>query len=534
MATKTITLTGAEVAVTGLDGSHAHIRNDSTDTIYAAKTAGITAGADGVASIPAGQADTLRGISGAVYLLGTGSALIQSDDYVESPFKASTASGGSAVDDVARAAVSAHAGNADIHVTADEKASWNEINYINPNLLDNSDFKINQAGKSVYSEGEKECLDRWVVQADSTGGITVSPLDSGGVRIENTGINVGIRQVICSGVIAEGESYTMSVEIDGTRYSAILNADKNGSVVPYGETPYYSALVYSSAADIWMAYPYVVYTGEYSVELKNAKLEPGTTATPFIAPNAVFENVKIKCSSDIGEYSGIPADTLDGLHANEIASNPNLLINPDFRINQRAETSYSTAGYTVDCWKLFSTVSGSLGSVAVSDDGVTLTGGDNAMDAYLCQFLEDSYGNKIAGKTVTVSFEVENVTGLGICVAQYGRSESSNLFARVTSDGIYKVTGVWEPLSITNRHALMFYNRDAYSSAKIKWVKLEIGSISSPFCPPDPATEIAKCQRYYQIRSTGDIDPVDLRPSMATIKDIKQRSDGNYEYIAEL
>lgn len=104
MATKTITLTGAEVAVTGLDGAHAHIRNDSTDTIYAAKTAGITAGADGVASIPAGQADTIRGISGKVYLLGTGSALIQSDDYVESPFKASTASGGSAVDTASRAA----------------------------------------------------------------------------------------------------------------------------------------------------------------------------------------------------------------------------------------------------------------------------------------------------------------------------------------------------------------------------------------------------------------------------------------------
>ena len=123
--TKTINLTGAEVAVTGLDGAHAHIRNDSTDTIYAAKTAGITAGADGVASIPAGQADTLRGISGAVYLLGTGSVLIQSDDYVESPFKASTASGGSAVDDVARAAVSTHAGNADIHVTFEDKRKWN-------------------------------------------------------------------------------------------------------------------------------------------------------------------------------------------------------------------------------------------------------------------------------------------------------------------------------------------------------------------------------------------------------------------------
>ena len=126
MATKTINLTGAEVAVTGLDGAHAHIRNDGTEVIYAAKTAGITAGADGVASIPAGQSDTIRGISGTVYLLGTGSVLIQSDDYVASPFKTSAASGGSAVDEVARAAINAHAGNAEIHVTADEKAGWND------------------------------------------------------------------------------------------------------------------------------------------------------------------------------------------------------------------------------------------------------------------------------------------------------------------------------------------------------------------------------------------------------------------------
>ena len=124
MATKTINLTGAEVAVTGLDGAHAHIRNDGTEVIYAAKTAGITAGADGVASIPAGQSDTIRGISGAVYLLGTGSVLIQSDDYVASPFKTSAASGGSAVDEVARTAINTHSGNDEIHVTAEEKAAW--------------------------------------------------------------------------------------------------------------------------------------------------------------------------------------------------------------------------------------------------------------------------------------------------------------------------------------------------------------------------------------------------------------------------
>ena len=124
MATKTINLTGAEVAVTGLDGANAHIRNDGTEVIYAAKTAGITTGADGVLSIPAGQAATVYGISGTVYMLGTGSAQIISNDYSELPFKTSATSGGSGADEVARAAINAHSGNAEIHVTAEEKAAW--------------------------------------------------------------------------------------------------------------------------------------------------------------------------------------------------------------------------------------------------------------------------------------------------------------------------------------------------------------------------------------------------------------------------
>ena len=126
MATKTINLTGAELKVTGMDGAHAHIRNDGTEVIYAAKTAGITTGADGVLSIPAGQAATVYGISGTVYMLGTGSAQIISNDYSELPFKTSATSGGSGADEVARAAINAHSGNAEIHVTASEKTSWND------------------------------------------------------------------------------------------------------------------------------------------------------------------------------------------------------------------------------------------------------------------------------------------------------------------------------------------------------------------------------------------------------------------------
>lgn len=173
MATKTINLTGAEVEVTGLDGAHAHIRNDSTEVIYAAKTAGITAGADGVASIPAGQSDTIRGISGAVYLLGTGSVLIQSDDYVASPFKTSAASGGSGADEVARTAINTHAGNDEIHVTAAEKARWDEKSADKADSL----VDFNSSGTLIKIGYNGSALST----ADYIAAYDTSEIDSGGV-----------------------------------------------------------------------------------------------------------------------------------------------------------------------------------------------------------------------------------------------------------------------------------------------------------------------------------------------------------------
>ena len=74
---------------------------------------------------------------------------------------------------------------------------------------------------------------------------------------------------------------------------------------------------------------------------------------------------------------------------------------------------------------------------------------------------------------------------------------------------------------------------EAGNSLKLAWAKLEGGSLATPFVPPDCAAELAKCQRFYQVRTTNDIDPLDIRPSMRTITDIKQVT-GGYAYVAEL
>ena len=54
------------------------------------------------------------------------------------------------------------------------------------------------------------------------------------------------------------------------------------------------------------------------------------------------------------------------------------------------------------------------------------------------------------------------------------------------------------------RLAVWLYGADSRSEEEtvgsytvFKWVKMEFGPIATLFCPPNPASEIVKCQRYY-------------------------------------
>lgn len=234
------------------------------------------------------------------------------------------------------------------------------------------------------------------------------------------------------------------------------------------------------------------------------------------------------------------ADTLDGLHANEIASNPNLLLNPDFRVNQRGGNiySYSVAsgsidgGFTVDHW--ISTIVGSGNSGSYNAETHILSGSvldKNGYYANLCQFIENPV--RFAGKTLTFSagmseldqpaliqiWRTEGTTTTGVAATHYNLKADKVLTFTMPSD-----------LTEASKIRVVLQTR---GSVKLDWAKLELGSAATPFVPPDLATELEKCQRFYQIRSTNDIDPLDLRPSMRTITDIKA-VEGGYAYVAEL
>lgn len=142
-------------------------------------------------------------------------------------------------------------------------------------------------------------------------------------------------------------------------------------------------------------------------------------------------------------------------------SNPNLLINPDFKINQRNFEGIQYPGpgkkYTVDRWCVLA----GQGMIVNDDNTITIFGG-------CVQFLENDVGDNVTASVGVVS---------GSATANY--DPETKMFS-ITTDG---------------------------ESAVINWAKLEIGSAATAFIPPDPATELMKCYRYFYRVGRGIANP---------------------------
>ena len=296
MTSKTIVLTGEEIRADYSGGTNAWLRNDGTATVYASAAPGVTAGADGVVSIPAGQAAAIYGACGAVYLLGTtGSVQLVGSDYTACPFK-TAALGGSGADSVARAAIEAHAADTDIHVTADEKAYWNTLS--GKNDLDNPDFRVNQRGQNEYSTGYT--VDRWY----SPGKCSAAPI-SGGVKLTSTVTASSTTHAFWQDFefpLPPGK-YTLSLkaaDVTGVWAARIRTVTAAGDYVDSYYTPRLQAGINSVTVDLSDSeYISAVSIGfnkgneaGNSLKLAWAKLEGGSLATPFVPPDYAAELAK--------------------------------------------------------------------------------------------------------------------------------------------------------------------------------------------------------------------------------------------------
>lgn len=164
-------------------------------------------------------------------------------------------------------------------------------------------------------------------------------------------------------------------------------------------------------------------------------------------------------------------------------SNPNLLINPDFKINQRAKSTYSSTKtvYTVDRWAI------SNAKVSVnSDSSVTASSLDGI--GYFKQHGESiSYGKH------TYSIYVQAITGT--VKVFYINKDSKDVELGTLKQGLNVFT------SSDDGFKSIFLWIAGGSSLTLKYAKVEQGTATTTFIAPNMAEELIKCYRFYQIVS---------------------------------
>lgn len=188
-------------------------------------------------------------------------------------------------------------------------------------------------------------------------------------------------------------------------------------------------------------------------------------------------------------------------------ANPNLLINGDFKVNQRGFTSIDAptaaeAGkqYFVDRW-VFTSTATRFGKVALnSKGGIDFTCYSQAIS--IANYIEMQDSEKLKGKTVTATIKISEMTGDTPLMISIREKETWRTFATnryISAAGVYSITGE-VPTDLTNELTVYISFEDTFAgqtTASIDWVKLEIGSEATAYSPRSHAEELALCQRYY-------------------------------------
>lgn len=296
----------------------------------------------------------------------------------------------------------------------------------------------------------------------------------------------------------------------GTVKTNTLNANQQASVAveqsttPDGDGNYPTNFTFSIPQGIQGTQGEVGETPDVSAvaEVNNTVGTPsvvveksGTKENPVF--NFKFSNVKGQTGdSGIGDakLSNTPGTSAtDGYTKNAvngIVQNPNLLINPNFAINQRGQASYTGAVYGVDRWK---GIGGAITATPVAN-GIKLSSSGTS-NIYIKQIVETN----LAGQKVTASCKLSAInSGEGGRFAVYyslnGTSWTLINGMTIAGAGISKLT-------VTIPANAVYVSVDVgvrpSSDVVFEWAKLEIGSVATEFSPPDNATEMLKCQRYY-------------------------------------
>lgn len=204
--------------------------------------------------------------------------------------------------------------------------------------------------------------------------------------------------------------------------------------------------------------------------------------------------------------------------------NPNLLNNSYFAkpINQRGLSKYvvnQARTYTIDRWCLLNKGLALGGSLEVLTDSIKLKKGST--DIWINQSLEDkimhngsltfsvsakSVSNNLAKALVNLNGRIDSILSPGTA---YEYSSGISEFNLKESFDKYIITFNNIPKEIKYFCVSIGSLLDT-EDLEIEWVKLEIGSIATPFVPRTYAEELVLCKRYYLKFGSGFVTFADF------------------------
>ena len=173
--------------------------------------------------------------------------------------------------------------------------------------------------------------------------------------------------------------------------------------------------------------------------------------------------------------------------------NPNLLINGDFRVNQRGKELYTATGtswiYTADRWRMYN-VNNTFNATTKT---IKLKG-----TTTFEQSLEDY--KAVAGKTVTLSAKINSLNGSAFKLFIVKGGVGEVVGNVISSTGIVSFTTTIDANITSLRVGIKNTSSDTatFNEIVVDYFKLEIGSVATAFSPRPYAEEFAMCQRYFQ------------------------------------
>lgn len=336
---------------------------------------------------------------------------------------------------------------------------------------------------------------------------------------------VGIASIAKTGTVGLVDYYTITYTDGDTQDFTITNGANgingtDGTDGQRGSKWFYGSGAPSGSTGILEGDMYLDTSADnvYSFEsndwtlITNIKGSTGSTG----APGA--DGVTPHIGSNNDWYIG---NTDTGVSALGAGSNPNILINPDFKINQRGSiTGYgaetSKIIYGVDRWFIY--------RKEINSQIITIRPVGYSSRDYLLIQTADATGNvaclsqtvekykQYKGKQVTFSVKLTKDLGLPSNATWQLRINdgSGNTTTQILDTQLPGVFSVTRTIAADADQLIVSIEQYAYTGSNpgsastavgVEWAKLELGGVATPFTEPDEGDEFVKCCRYFYAKN---------------------------------